>query len=91
MTRGEECDIDIWDNNYLIPYVEYDLAPAGDGSLVRQAVVGLKPDVTLLSSSPLYTISEDGTSGLLSFCLKATLYTNDMSNIINWRYEITSE
>jgi len=85
MTRGEECDIDIWDNNYLIPYVEYDLAPAGDGSLVRQAVVGLKPDVTLLSSSPLYTISEDGTSGLLSFCLKATLYTNDMSNIINWR------
>ena len=85
MFRGEECDIDIWNNLYLKPEVVYDQAPPGDGNRVRQMLVSLKPDINLLSRSPIYTVSEDGVTGTLFFCVKATIYTQDLAAMINFK------
>ena len=71
---------------FFVPQVLYDAIPApGSGSYVRQVAVAFQPDIALLSNSPIYTISEDGASGTVAFCIKITIRTPDLSQIVNWR------
>jgi len=85
LSRGENCDIDIWDNNYLVPQVEYDLAPAEEGNFVRQISLVLIPDLTLIGNSPIYSVSADGVTGTLEFCVRLEVFTHDNTTRVNWR------
>lgn len=85
LTRGEDCNIDIWDNNYLIPHVEYDLAPIDTGTNVRQLALVLDPDISLIGNSPIYAVSEDGGTGSMNFCVKLEITTADGATVVNWR------
>jgi len=85
LSRGENCDIDIWDNNYLVPQVEYDLAPADEGNFGRQISLVLIPDLTLIGNSPIYSVSADGVTGTLKFCVRLEVFTHDNTTRVNWR------
>jgi hypothetical protein len=76
---------DIWNNNYLEPTTIWDQAPIGEGNLVRQVLVALQPNINLLAVSPIYTVSEDGATGSINFCVKVTLWTKDRANIVNFK------
>lgn len=76
---------DIWNNNYLVPTTIWDQAPLGEGNLVRQVLVALEPDINLLAVSPIYSVSEDGATGSINFCVKVTLWTKDRANIVNFK------
>ena len=76
---------DIWNNNYLVPTTIWDQAPSGEGNLVRQVLVSLEPDINLLAVSPIYSVSEDGATGSINFCVKVTLWTKDRANIVNFK------
>jgi len=78
-------DTDIWDNNYLIPTVHMDSAPIGVGDRIRQMIVSLEPNVNLLALSPVYTISGDGKTGTIGFCIIISLYLHDLSALVNFK------
>lgn len=79
------CEINIWSNNYMVPKVERDLAPLGNGGKVRQMLVALQPNINLLAVSPVYSVSEDGSTGTIAFCIKASVYTKDRESLVNYK------
>jgi Na+-translocating ferredoxin:NAD+ oxidoreductase RnfG subunit len=76
---------DIWNNNYLVPTLTWDQAPTGEGTLVRQVLMALQPNINLLAVSPIYTVSEDGATGSINFCVKISLYTKDRADMVNFK------
>ena len=71
---------------YLVPNLVYDDAPLDpDGNSVRQIAYTLDPDVSLIGSSPVYSISDDGSTGTLKFCLGLDLYLPDKETLVVWR------
>ena len=72
-------------SQYLTPSVYYDAAPKGNGTWVRQVLLVLEPDLLFIAGSPIWTVSQDGASGTLSFCSKITLLTEDLTTIVNFR------
>jgi len=75
----------IWDNNYLVPNITKDDAPPGEGDRVRQMIVSLSPDINLLAMSPVYTVSDDGTTGTIKFCIRVELFISDLSSMVNFK------
>ena len=71
---------------YLVPNLVYDDAPPDPlGRNVRQIAYTLYPDVSLIGSSPVYSISDDGSTGKLKFCLGLDIYLPDNVTMVNWR------
>lgn len=70
---------------YLVPQVEYDLAPKDEGNFVRQISLVLIPDLTLIGNSPIYSVSADGVTGTLRFCVRLEVFTQDNTTRVNWR------
>jgi len=79
------CCSNIWDNNYLVPNITKDDAPPGEGDRVRQMIVSLSPDINLLAMSPVYTVSDDGTTGTIKFCIRVELFISDLSSMVNFK------
>lgn len=87
LSYGENCENDILNGQtYLVPNLVYDEAPLDpDGNSVRQIAYTLDPDVSLIGSSPVYSISDDGSTGTLKFCLGLDLYLPDKETLVIWR------
>jgi hypothetical protein len=69
----------------VVRQVVYDEAPKGNGTLVRQVLLVMEPDLLYIAGSPIYTVAADSLSGTLSFCAKLTLLTEDFATVVNFR------
>ena len=83
--RGEDCDIDITFNDYLVPFLEGDATIIGYGTVTRQVALILIPDAETITSSPIFTTSEDGSEVGLKWCMRLAVFTKDQTTLVNWR------
>jgi hypothetical protein len=83
--RGDDCEIDITFNTYLVPFLAGDLTIIGYGTVTRQVALILMPDPETISSSPIFTANEDGSEVGLGWCMRLAVFTKDQSTLVNWR------
>jgi len=83
--NADDETYNIWDNNYLVPNIIQDDAPPGTGDRVRQMIVSLSPNINLLAMSPVYEVSDDGSTGTIKFCIRVELFISDLSAMVNFK------
>jgi hypothetical protein len=83
--RGDDCEIDITYNTYLVPFLATDLTIIGYGTVTRQVALVLTPDPETISTSPIFTANEDGSEVGLAWCMRLAAFTKDGSTLVNWR------
>jgi hypothetical protein len=83
--RGDDCEIDITFNDYLVPYLTGDATIIGYGTVTRQVALVLLPDPESIISSPIFTANEDGSEVGLAWCMRLAIFTKDGSTLVNWR------
>jgi hypothetical protein len=83
--RGEDCDIDITYNDYLVPHLIGDATIIGYGTVTRQVAIVLTPDPEAITSSPIFTTNEDGSEVGLKWCMRLGLFTEDQGILVNWK------
>ena len=83
--RGEDCEIDMTFNDYLVPFLAGDATIIGYGTVTRQVALILIPDAETITSSPIFTTSEDGSEVGLRWCMRLAVFTKDQTTLVNWR------